>query len=80
MKNYGETSIRKGFWIEALLWGISVVLGLVFGITHIILLFVFGIILIMLQNMKNGKLSKAGVFTILISFFLGIIQFYKTKL
>lgn len=21
MKNYGETSIRKGFWIEAVLWG-----------------------------------------------------------
>lgn len=79
MKNYGETSIRKGFWIEAILWGISVVLGLVFGITHITLLFVFGIILIMLQNMKNGKLSKAGIFTISISLLLSIIQFYNTK-
>lgn len=79
MKNYGKTSIRKGFWIEAVLWGISVVLGLVFGITHITLLFVFGIILIMLQNMKNGKLSKAGIFTILISLLLAIIQFYNTK-
>lgn len=79
MKNYGETSIRKGFWIEAILWGISVVLGLVFGITHITLLFVFGIILIMLQNMKNGKLSKAGIFTISISLLLAIIQFYNTK-
>lgn len=79
MKNYGETSIRKGFWIEAVLWGISVVLGLVFGITHITLLFVFGIILIMLQNMKNGKLSKAGIFTISISLLLAIIQFYNTK-
>ncbi|OBX49252.1 hypothetical protein [Moraxella nonliquefaciens] len=79
MKNYGETSIRKGFWIEAVLWGISVVLGLVYGITHITLLFVFGIILIMLQNMKNGKLSKAGIFTISISLLLAIIQFYNTK-
>lgn len=79
MKNYGETSIRKGFWIEAVLWGISVILGLVFGITHITLLFVFGIILIMLQNMKNGKLSKAGIFTISISLLLAIIQFYNTK-
>lgn len=79
MKNYGETSIRKGFWIEAVLWGISVVLGLVFGITHITLLFVFGIVLIMLQNMKNGKLSKAGIFTISISLLLAIIQFYNTK-
>lgn len=79
MKNYGETSIRKGFWVEAVLWGISVVLGLVFGITHITLLFVFGIILIMLQNMKNGKLSKAGIFTISISLLLAIIQFYNTK-
>ena len=79
MKNYGETSIRKGFWIEAVLWGISVVLGLVFGITHITLLFVFGIILIMLQNMKNGKLSKAGIFTNSISLLLAIIQFYNTK-
>lgn len=79
MKNYGETSIRKGFWIEAVLWGISVVLGLVFGITHITLLFVFGIILIMLQNMKNGKLSEAGIFTISISLLLAIIQFYNTK-
>lgn len=79
MKNYGETSIRKGFWIEAVLWGISVILGLVFGITHITLLFVFGIILIMLQNMKNGKLSKAGIFAISISLLLAIIQFYNTK-
>lgn len=64
---YDESEIRKGFWFEVLLWVIALFIGFIFGIGQILYLFLTGIMLIMLQNIKDGRLSKSGIFIIILS-------------
>ena len=77
MQPLKETDIRKGFWLEALLWVLSLPLFMVFGFNHTTFLWFIGIIIIMLQNMKDRTVSKVGllfIFSVILFVIIEIIQ------
>lgn len=64
MQPLKESDIRKGFWLEALLWALYVPLLMVFGFNQMTFLWLIGIVIIMLQNLKDRTVSKVGLFFI----------------
>jgi len=69
-----DTDIRKGFWLEALLWALVVPFMLMFGFRNPTFLLIIGIFIIMLQNMKDRKVSKIGLFIVSFAVFFAIVE------